>query len=96
MDSPKATKTQNGDIVQKRRLFGISKPTFHSRFEQKPRLLLMGLKRYSNHPAVKASNRLHIYRSGKTSISNVVFRKMTPSDTIFLDTTTTIQKDATQ
>ncbi|KAG8528959.1 uncharacterized protein KY384_006648 [Bacidia gigantensis] len=34
-------------------------------------------------------------RSGKSSISNVVFRKMTPSDTIFLDTTTTIQKEAT-
>ncbi|KAL9630749.1 MAG: hypothetical protein Q9164_006260 [Protoblastenia rupestris] len=51
---------------------------YSSKFEQKPRLLLMGLK-----------------RSGKTSISNVVFRKMTPSDTIFLDTTTTIQKEAT-
>ncbi|KAL9130576.1 MAG: hypothetical protein Q9217_001289 [Psora testacea] len=70
---------ENGDNTRYDGPNGISKLKYHTSLEQKPRLLLMGLK-----------------RSGKTSISNVVFRKMTPSDTIFLDTTTTIQKDATQ
>ena len=35
-------------------------------------------------------------RSGKSSISNVVFRKMAPHETLFLETTTTIRKEAMQ
>ena len=37
-----------------------------------------------------------LYRSGKSSISNVVFRKMAPQDTLFLETTTTILKESMQ
>ncbi|KAL8860810.1 MAG: hypothetical protein Q9178_002840 [Gyalolechia marmorata] len=43
--------------------------------KQKPKMLLMGLK-----------------RSGKSSITNVVFRKMAPHETLFLEATTRIQK----
>ncbi|KAL8702193.1 MAG: hypothetical protein Q9201_004532 [Fulgogasparrea decipioides] len=35
-------------------------------------------------------------RSGKSSISNVVFRKMAPHDTLFLEATTTIHKESMQ
>ncbi|KKA20181.1 hypothetical protein T310_5793 [Rasamsonia emersonii CBS 393.64] len=45
--------------------------------DQKPRLLLMGLR-----------------RSGKSSISSVVFHKMPPTETLFLESTTRIQKDS--
>lgn len=37
-----------------------------------------------------------VHRSGKSSISNVVFRKMAPQDTLFLETTTKIQKEDMQ
>ncbi|KAL9607207.1 MAG: hypothetical protein Q9167_007854 [Letrouitia subvulpina] len=35
-------------------------------------------------------------RSGKSSISNVVFRKMAPNETLFLEATTTIKKESMQ
>ncbi|EEB14778.1 conserved hypothetical protein [Pediculus humanus corporis] len=44
--------------------------------EQKPRILLMGLR-----------------RSGKSSIQKVVFHKMTPNETLFLESTNKIIKD---
>ncbi|XP_077296257.1 ras-related GTP binding C/D [Arctopsyche grandis] len=44
--------------------------------EQKPRILLMGLR-----------------RSGKSSIQKVVFHKMSPNETLFLDSTNKIVKD---
>ena len=37
-----------------------------------------------------------ISRSGKSSISNVVFHKMPPSETLFLEATTQIKKEAMQ
>lgn len=64
---------------------------------KKPKLLLMGLKRYMKLTVeVQRSLAKAYYRSGKSSISNVVFRKMQPDQTLFLEATTTIQKEATQ
>ena len=63
----------------------------------KPRLLLMGQRRYSN---TRISNGmtldLSFYRSGKSSITSVVFHKMPPQETLFLESTTRIQKDSMQ
>jgi Ras-related GTP-binding protein C/D len=36
------------------------------------------------------------YRSGKSSISNVVFHKLPPSETLYLETTTKIKKESMQ
>lgn len=44
--------------------------------EEKPRILLMGLR-----------------RSGKSSIQKVVFHKMSPNETLFLESTNKIIKD---
>lgn len=44
--------------------------------DQKPRILLMGLR-----------------RSGKSSIQKVVFHKMSPNETLFLESTNKIVKD---
>ena len=65
--------------------------------DHKPRLLLMGLKRYTRILPLGIVLMLTIVlRSGKSSISNVVFRKMAPHETLFLETTTTIRKEAMQ
>ncbi|KAL4788562.1 small monomeric GTPase [Aspergillus varians] len=61
----------------------------------KPRLLLMGLRRYeplSQEHRIWAE--LTFYRSGKSSIASVVFHKMPPNETLFLESTTRIQKDS--
>ncbi|KAB0795787.1 hypothetical protein PPYR_09848 [Photinus pyralis] len=50
--------------------------TLSSNNEQKPRILLMGLR-----------------RSGKSSIQKVVFHKMSPNETLFLESTNKIVKD---
>ncbi len=66
---------------------------------QKPRLLLMGLKRYGLVYLFQIIITLIIVRvssSGKSSISNVVFRKMAPHETLFLEATTTIKKESMQ
>ncbi|XP_065175116.1 ras-related GTP-binding protein C-like [Sycon ciliatum] len=47
-----------------------------SSFENKPRIMLMGLR-----------------RSGKSSIQKVVFHKMSPNETLFLESTSKIVKD---
>ena len=61
----------------------------------KPRLLLMGQRRYSSSPKpLDVSVWLTISRSGKSSISSVVFHKLPPSETLFLESTARIQKDA--
>ncbi len=39
---------------------------------------------------------LIIHRSGKSSISNVVFHKLPPSETLYLETTTKIKKESMQ
>jgi Ras-related GTP-binding protein C/D len=60
--------------------------------QNKPRLLLMGQRRYEIHPGtVSVANK--IIRSGKSSITSVVFHKMQPQETLFLESTTRIQKD---
>lgn len=65
--------------------------------DHKPRLLLMGLKRYMiNQFCTAIPTLMTVRRSGKSSISNVVFRKMAPHETLFLETTTTIRKEAMQ
>ena len=65
--------------------------------ENKPRLLLMGLKRYRSICYFIDSSLLNFsIRSGKSSISNVVFHKMAPNETLFLEATTTIKKEAMQ
>lgn len=66
--------------------------------DHKPRLLLMGLKRCAIASLLPISRFLLIIvrRSGKSSISNVVFRKMAPHETLFLETTTTIRKESMQ
>ena len=67
--------------------------------DHKPRLLLMGLKRYVIlllGPWIFIFRLTNVGRSGKSSISNVVFRKMAPHETLFLETTTTIRKEAMQ
>lgn len=50
--------------------------TITSTSDQKPRILLMGLR-----------------RSGKSSIQKVVFHKMSPNETLFLESTNKIVKD---
>ncbi len=72
-----------------------SKDLLHS--QHKPRLLLMGLKRRVAACIHRGTTLLIIQcRSGKSSISNVVFRKMAPQETLFLETTTNIRKEAMQ
>jgi Ras-related GTP-binding protein C/D len=38
----------------------------------------------------------NLFRSGKSSISSVVFHKMPPNETLFLESTARIQKDSMQ
>jgi Ras-related GTP-binding protein C/D len=58
----------------------------------KPRLLLMGQRRY-DHVLRIEMDELNSIRSGKSSISSVVFHKLPPSETLFLESTARIQKD---
>lgn len=64
----------------------------------KPRLLLMGQRRYAWLPPFDhgAFPILIANRSGKSSISSVVFHKMPPTETLFLESTARIQKDSMQ
>jgi len=68
----------------------------------KPRLLLMGQRRYVMGLTLITKKRVcerkltddcHC-RSGKSSISSVVFHKLPPSETLFLESTARIQKDS--
>lgn len=68
---------------------------------RRPRLLLMGQKRrvFLGRGAVgwRTVGRADgVSRSGKSSISSVVFHKMPPTETLFLESTTRIQKDPIQ
>jgi len=51
-------------------------PSHHHHLTEKPRILIMGLR-----------------RSGKSSIQKVVFHKMSPNETLFLESTNKIVKD---
>lgn len=65
--------------------------------DPKPRLLLMGLRRYGVQSWILIKqNGLTSNRSGKSSIASVVFHKMPPNETLFLESTTRIQKDSIQ
>jgi Ras-related GTP-binding protein C/D len=61
----------------------------------KPRILLMGLQRYINQIffSMKCFFINKPSRSGKSSIQRVVFGKMPPNDTLYLESTTKIQKE---
>lgn len=63
--------------------------------KHKPKMLLMGMKRYLDELVSDCSG-IYSLRSGKSSISSVVFRKMAPQDTLFLEATTTIHKESMQ
>jgi Ras-related GTP-binding protein C/D len=54
-------------------------------YESKPKILLMGLRR-------QLFDFLNVCRSGKSSIQKVVFHKMSPNETLFLESTTKIVK----
>lgn len=60
----------------------------------KPRLLLMGQRRYDDIVDDDRLDMLILSRSGKSSIASVVFHKLPPSETLFLESTARIQKDA--
>lgn len=59
----------------------------------RPRLLLMGQSRYEIAPHFRVQFLMFILRSGKSSISSVVFQKLPPNETLFLESTPRIQKD---
>ena len=64
---------------------------------RRPRLLLMGQRRYFFSPiSCWTTMLMPTGRSGKSSISSVVFHKMPPTETLFLESTTRIQKDPIQ
>lgn len=63
-----------------------------SKRQAKPRLLLMGQRRYDI-GRIDVVYRTDLIRSGKSSITSVVFHKMEPQETLFLESTTRIQKD---
>lgn len=64
----------------------------------KPRLLLMGQRRYAQTTFISLLCALLATdgqpRSGKSSISSVVFHKLPPTETLFLESTARIQKDS--
>jgi hypothetical protein len=56
----------------------------------------MGLQRFARSFFLERENRpnnTYYNRSGKSSIQRVVFGKMPPHDTLFLETTSKIQKE---
>lgn len=59
----------------------------------RPRLLLMGQSRYGIATLFHLQFLTFILRSGKSSISSVVFQKLPPNETLFLESTPRIQKD---
>ena len=87
----------NEEATQANGVNGDLEPGTLLHVDHKPRLLLMGLKRFLRLSSLDSLSALiTIRRSGKSSISNVVFRKMAPHETLFLETTTTIRKEAMQ
>jgi Ras-related GTP-binding protein C/D len=66
--------------------------------DTRPRLLLMGQRRYAFTCLLSFGRCLKtktkkVSRSGKSSISSVVFHKMPATETLFLESTSKIQKD---
>lgn len=64
--------------------------------DSKPRILLMGLRRYVSLLRVVGCRCLRLTlgcRSGKSSIQKVVFHKMSPNETLFLESTAKIVKN---
>ena len=64
--------------------------------ENKPRIVLMGLRRCVINFPTQLMNNINMYaycRSGKSSISKVVFHKLSPNETLFLESTSKVVKD---
>ena len=68
--------------------------------ENKPRILLMGLRRYGARPegrpfrgSTLTTRVVRPCRSGKSSIQKVVFHKMSPNETLFLESTSKVIKN---
>lgn len=61
-----------------------------SQVDEKPKILLMGLRRFYSLMLICWPI---IYRSGKSSIQRVVFHKMAPNETLFLESTHKIEKN---
>ena len=66
--------------------------------EGKPRIVLMGLRRYvrmqsSHFVYVMPRPSVCYSRSGKSSIQKVVFHKLSPNETLFLESTSKVVKD---
>jgi hypothetical protein len=91
-------------VLIEERVFSMTSPTFEASTpkDQKPRLLLMGLRRYvptrfnslaTRHNGISHARSLFVFRSGKSSIQKVVFHKMSPNETLFLESTSKVQKD---
>jgi Ras-related GTP-binding protein C/D len=82
---------QNRQLLQKKDVASVP-DLAAAQTKGTPRLLLMGQRRW-----VELSTALclllMINRSGKSSISSVVFHKLPPSETLFLESTARVQKD---
>jgi Ras-related GTP-binding protein C/D len=86
---------QNRLNVQKKDAAKTPEPAPGQAAKGKPRLLLMGQRRLAQ-KSLHVITPLKIGRSGKSSISSVVFHKMPPNETLFLESTARIQKDSMQ
>lgn len=60
---------------------------------ERPTIVLMGQKRFGRHQWVYDSLNIDC-RSGKTSIRKVVFNKMSPNETLFVESTAKVTKDS--
>jgi Ras-related GTP-binding protein C/D len=69
-------------------------PALPSTAKGKPRLLLMGQRRSARSVSDGTTCVLTASRSGKSSISSVVFHKLPPNETLYLESTARIQKDS--
>ena len=86
---------QNRANIQKKDATKTPEPAPGPAAKGKPRLLLMGQRR-SGASHIKIGLALMMSRSGKSSISSVVFHKMPPNETLFLESTARIQRDSMQ
>lgn len=62
----------------------------------RPKLMLMGQRRYASQALLLVPIANSVCRSGKSSISGVVFQKMPPSETLYLETTTRPEESSSQ
>lgn len=60
---------------------------------ERPTIVLMGQKRFDR-PQMGYGSLIIDCRSGKTSIRKVVFNKMSPNETLFVESTAKVTKDS--